>query len=110
MTNEFDSSELTQAQQTLIIGDWTSVCGNCGQNASYDEESHINEKVYGVGCGVVWLYVTTDSPGNDYSHLRPDLIPREMMPALDGVADEVEEQVLRENKISKVYIAFEDKY
>lgn len=52
-TAEQGAEALTPRQQTLIIGAWASVCGNCGDNAMPRTQRHELE-----GGGAV------ESPGN----------------------------------------------
>ena len=89
------ASQLTVEQQTIIIGGWFSVCGNCKENADFHETSHIMEQMLGsLGCGVTYLYVATDRPGADFAHLRPDLTPVDLGMANDGITDEMEDRMI----------------
>lgn len=84
-----EAEALTQQQQTLIIGAWASVCGNCGDNAFPYTETHVVED--GPSCGVMWRYVTVeDIPVETAEYLRPDLTYVEPDRSKDGVTADME--------------------
>ena len=66
------------APETLIVGSWSSHCGNCGKAANPQSETHDVVLGYGPengtpGCGVRWTQVESEY-GQDLSQFRPDLV------------------------------------
>lgn len=93
-TSEQGAEALTPQQQTLIIGAWASVCGNCGDNAMPRTQRHELED--GGGCGVTWKYVTVeDMPAEIAGQIRPDLTYVAPDYSQDGVTAAMEEQNLK---------------
>lgn len=101
---EAAEAELTPRQQTVFIGAWFSVCGNCDNNADYREQNHDMEVMEGEGCGVTWKYIASDVPGEDCSSLRPDLIPVEMDRSADGITNEMEERMIGNLAVLEAYL------
>ncbi len=64
----------------LIINLSDSKCGNCGKNANLHDKTHDWTYGYqpGPGCGVRWVFMTSDYAGQDIKNaclrLRPDLV------------------------------------
>lgn len=90
-----ESAENDIRAKTLFIGEWVSVCGNCGGNADPDEPSHEMKEMSGKGCGAVWQFVSSDIPGYETlnNRMRPDLewLPTETIQQVDTRAFEKEE-------------------
>lgn len=84
-----EAETLTQQQQTLTIGAWASVCGNCGDNAFPYTETHVIED--GPSCGVRWKFVSVDGiPTEAAEALRPDLTYVEPDRSKDGLTADME--------------------
>ena len=73
-TKEAAPDDFAATQKTLIIGGWTSTCGDCRQNAYWAEKKHNETFSILKGCGVQWESVTSDeAPQTDVQAMRPDL-------------------------------------
>lgn len=86
--------ELNDRQQTIIVGDWFSVCGNCGGNAAFREKTHKMKKMKGEGCGVRWRYITSDSGDPSVARLRLDLEYRDTLEDQRGLGDQMEVKMI----------------
>lgn len=91
-----EEAELEPRQQTLIIGGWASVCGNCGRNADPKEISHeMRTMEGGPGCGVEYKYVTNDGINKEAAQrLCPGLEWVDADPSRDGAAGAMEDQMI----------------
>jgi hypothetical protein len=88
--------ELTVQQQTLIMGAWATVCGNCSTSAYPDTETHVVEGDENRGCGVRWRYISVeDMPPEIAVDMRPDLTYIEPDPSKDGITKAMEEKNLK---------------
>lgn len=69
-----------RGRHTLIVGTWSSKCGNCGRGCDPSEKSHETLLGHGVepgerGCGVIFEYISSEYTGLDLTGCRPDLEP-----------------------------------
>lgn len=86
MSREFEA----HLKETLIINDWNSTCGHCGEGCDYTSKKHdllvdLWSKPGSPGCGVTWKYVTSGYSDimNKLPDLRPDLTVKPFTPILD---------------------------
>ena len=69
-----DRNAIPQQLGLLIIGGWVSTCGDCRQNANWQEKTHEDTFSILKGCGVKWKHVTSDeAPRDAVVNMRPDL-------------------------------------
>ncbi len=95
----------TDRQKTLFIGNWFSTCGNCEQNADYEEEAHNNTYSDQPGCGVTWLFVSSDEVGREgVEPMRPDLVWRDPQEDDVGVSFATEAVALSDKKLLGTFL------